>query len=235
MRRTFSFLLTASVALALGGLSGCGDDADAGLPPAEAIAAATKALDETTGVQISLFTNRVPNGVNGIKSATGVGVHPAAFEGEFDLSVSGLPATAEVIAVGGVTYAKNSLLLPDWTEIDPADYNAPDPGTFMKPGEGLSLLISSIEDATAGESVRGGADNDEILTEYSGTVPASAVEGIIPGASGEFEVVMTITDTGELRTADVTGVFYEGADALTYTLTLEDYGTEQEITAPVAG
>ncbi len=56
-------------------------------------------------------------------------MHPSAFEGTFDLSVSGIPATAEVIAVDGVTYAKNSLLLPQWTEIDPADYGAPDPAT----------------------------------------------------------------------------------------------------------
>ena len=81
--------------------------------------------------------------------------------------------------------------------------------------------------------MRGGVDNKEILTEYSGTVPSSSVEGLIPTASGEFDVVLTISDAGQLRSADLTGVFYEGADALTYTLTLDDYGTEQEITAPV--
>ena len=133
-------------ALAVTG-AGCSDDekepgggGDDGATPEEVLELAKTTLDETSGVQISLKTDEVPSGVTGIKSATGVGAHPAAFEGEFELSVNGLPATAEVIAVDGTTYAKNSLLLPDWTPIDPADYGAPDPATLMDPDGGFSGL-----------------------------------------------------------------------------------------------
>lgn len=229
--------LVLAAALALTG-GGCSDDdekpggGDDGPTPEEVLELAKTTLDETSGVQISLTTDEVPSGVTGIKSATGVGAHPAAFEGEFELSVNGLPATAEVIAVGGTTYAKNSLLLPDWTEIDPDEYGAPDPATLMEPDGGFSGLISAITDVEEGDTVRGGEGNREIFTEYTGTIPSSAVEALIPTAEGDFDAVLTISEEGELRRAELAGVFYEDADALTYTLTLDDYGTEAEITAP---
>jgi lipoprotein LprG len=208
---------------------GGGDDAPT---PEEVLEQAKTILDETSGVRISLETDEVPSGVTGIKSATGVGGHPAAFEGEFELTVNGLPATAEVIAVDGVTYAKNSLLLPDWTTIDPDDYGAPDPALMMAPDDGFSGLLAAVTDVEEGDSVRGGQDNREIFTEYAGTIPSSAVEALIPTAEGAFDATLTVSDEGELRRAELTGVFYADADALTYTLTLDDYGTEVDITAP---
>jgi lipoprotein LprG len=233
--RASALALVAALVLAT---AGCTEDAKAGggdgdePTPEEVLALAETTLDETSGVKISLSTEAVPSGVTGIKSATGLGAHPAAFEGEFELSVNGLPATAEVIAVDGVTYAKNSLLLPDWTKIDPDDYGAPDPATLMAPDGGFSGLLAALTGVEKGDSVRGGEGNREILTEYTGTIPSTAVEALIPTASGDFEATLTISEDGELRRADLTGVFYDDADELTYTLTLDDYGTEAEITAP---
>ena len=159
-----------------------GDDASA----EEVLAAAKKTLDETSGVKITLTTDDLPNGVTGITSAEGTGVHPSAFEGTFKLSVSGLPADAEVIAVDGTTYAKNSLLLPDWTAIDPSDYGAPDPAKLMDPDGGFSWLLAAAEDVEEGDTVRGGEDNKEILTEYTGTISGDAVEALIPTRRGRL-------------------------------------------------
>jgi lipoprotein LprG len=224
--------------LILGGLSGCnGDDSSGGgkgkADPAATLAAAKKALDATSGVTIELSTKDLPDGVTGITSAQGTGVHPSAFEGTFKLSVSGLPADADVIAVEGKTYAKNSLLLPDWTEIDPADYGAPDPAKLMDPAGGFSGLLSSAQDVKAGDSVRGGKDNKEILTEYTGTISSDAVSALIPAAEGDFSFTYTISDDDQLREAVIKGAFY-GKDKgdVTYTLTLDDYGTQKDITAP---
>ena len=62
--------------------------------------------------------------------------------------------------------------------------------------------------------MRGGADNDEILTTYSGTVPGEAMESVIPSSAGDsFDVEWQITDDGELRKATLTGVFYPQTDA----------------------
>ena len=144
--------------LAVAGLSACTDDSGKdgggkdGATPEEVLAAAKKSLDDTSGVEISLSTKNLPSGVTGITSATGTGVHPSAFEGTFKLSVSGLPADAEVIAVDGKTYAKNSLLLPDWTEIDPSDYGAPDPAKLMDPDGGFSGLLASATEVEEGDS-----------------------------------------------------------------------------------
>ena len=230
-------LLTAPLVLglALGGLVACsGDDEGGDGADAEAVlAAAKKTLDETSGVVITLSTDDLPGGVTGITSAEGTGVHPSAFEGTFKLSVSGLPADAEVIAVDGTTYAKNSLLLPDWTKIDPADYGAPDPAKLMDPDDGFSGLLGSATDVEAGDSVRGGADNKEILTEYTGTISSDAVAALVPTAEGDFGFTYEISDDDELRRAVLKGAFYgEDEGEVTYTLTLDDYGTEKEITAP---
>jgi lipoprotein LprG len=228
----------AGAALVLGGLGACSDDKKPGEDdptPEEVLASAKDTLDETSGVAITLSTDELPSGVTGVKSAEGVGVHPSAFEGSFDLSVSGLPATAEVIAVDGKTYAKNSLLLPDWTDItdDLDKFGAPDPANFMEAETGFSVLLADTSDVEQGDSVRGGEDNKEIFTEYEGMVPSDAVEALIPTAEGDFDVTYTISEDGELREAVIAGAFYgEDEDDVTYTLTLDDYGTEKEITAP---
>jgi lipoprotein LprG len=56
----------------------------------------------------------------------------------------------------------------------------------------------------------------------------------IPSADtdGEFDATFEIDEDGLLRTASLTGAFYEGEPELTYDITLTDYGTDKEITAP---
>jgi lipoprotein LprG len=238
VRRSTLPVLALSLGLALGGLAACGGDDSSGggtggASPAQVLAAAKTSLDETSGLRMTLSTDDLPGGVTGISSAEGTGVHPSAFEGTFKLSVNGLPADADVIAVEGKTYAKNSLLLPDWTQIDPADYGAPDPAKLMDPDGGFSGLLASATDVEAGDPVRGGKDNKEVLTEYTGTISSDAVAALVPTAEGDFAFTYTISDDDELREAVLKGAFY-GADEgeVTYTLTLDDYGTEKDITAP---
>ncbi len=232
-------LLAAPVVLglALGGLSACSDD-NAGRRATTRAPRRLWPRRRRPSTRPAASTSRsrprtCPNGVTGITSAEGTGVHPSAFEGTFKLSVSGLPADAEVIAVDGTTYAKNSLLLPDWTPIDPSDYGAPDPAKLMDPDGGFSGLLAAAEDVKAGDSVRGGEDNKEIFTEYTGTISSDAVEALIPTAEGDFDFTYTISDDDELREAVLKGAFYgEDEGEVTYTLNLDDYGTEKEITAP---
>ncbi|MCW2842093.1 MAG: LppX LprAFG lipoprotein, partial [Nocardioides sp.] len=40
------------------------------------------------------------------------------------------------------------------------------------------------------------------------------------------------SDSGELREARLTGVFYPDSDSMTYTIGFDDYGTEKDISAP---
>ena len=83
-----------------------------------------------------------------------------------------------------------------------------------------------------GDDVRGGVDHKEVLATYTGSVPASAVSAIIPGASGDFDATYGIASDGELRQVELTGTFYSGEPANTYTMVLSDYGTRKDVTAP---
>ena len=124
-------------------------------------------------------------------------------------------------------------LTTGYQDIDPGEYNAPDPAGLVTGETGFPTLLPATTDVEEGESVRGGANNEEVLTSYTGTVPGAPMKKVIPSAAGEtFTASYQITDDGELREATFVGAFYPDADEMTYTVTFEDYGTEKEITAP---
>ncbi len=232
-RATAPLAVTALVlALAATGCTGQDDAAVSdGKSPDEVMALAKKTLDETSGVKIRLDTSDLPSGIQGISHAEGVGVHPPAFEGQITAEVSGLSVDVDVIATDGTVWIK--YLTPTFTEADPADYGAPDPAELMATEGGLSDLLVNTDDLEVGDEVRGGDNNEEVLTEYTGTVAASFVETVIPSASGDdFDASYTINADGEVRQATLTGEFYPDAGENTYTIDFSDYGTEKDITAP---
>ncbi len=215
-------------------LTACGGDDEGGAKsasPEEAMASAKTALDETSGVAITLSTDDLPDGVTGILEADGIGTHAPAFEGSIDVSIAAGQFQVPVVAVDGKVFAELPLS-PGMQEVDPGEYGAPDPAQLMSPDKGFSSLLAATTDLEKGDSIRGGEGNKEIFTEYSGTVPGTVVKFIIPGSTGDFDATYTVSDSGELRTAVLTGEFYEGEDSMTYTLEFDDYGTEKDITAP---
>lgn len=229
--RRSAILLAAGSLLALTGCSEDSSSADDDATPDEVLALAKTTLDDTTGIQLTLEADQLPAGVSAISAASGIGTHPAAFDGTLTVMLGGQAFDVPVIAVDGSVYAQIPLT-PGWSDVDPADYGAPDPAQLMSTDAGFSSLLPATTGAEAGESVRGGANNDEVLTEYTGTVPGDVVSNVIPSASGDFDATYTISDDGELRTAVLTGVFYPDTEAMTYTIGFDDYGTEQDITAP---
>jgi lipoprotein LprG len=227
-------LVVACVVIGLGLAAGCSDDQGSVSDernPDEVMKLAKTTLDETSGVNLSLKTTDLPAGVTGVTEATGVGVHPAAFDGSLTVVLSGTSLNVPVIAVDNKVYARIPLT-PGWSDVDPDDYGAPDPATLMSPETGFSSLLPATEGLEEGESVRGGEDNKEVLTEFTGTVPDTAVRNILPGATGDFDARYTVSADGELREAVLTGVFYPHTDSMTYTIGFEDYGTEKKIAAP---
>ncbi len=224
--------LAASALLTLTACSSAGDEEAEQQTPEEVLATAKQTLDETPGVRISLATADLPSGTTGIQSAEGVGVRPASFEGSITVVLAGQALEVPVIAVDGKVYAEIPFT-PGWSDIDPGDYGAPDPAGLISTEAGFSSLLPATTAVEEGESVRGGANNDEVLTEYTGSVPDTAVKNVIPSASGDFDATYTVTEDGELREVVLTGAFYgSSAEPNTYTIGFEDYGTEQEITAP---
>ncbi len=235
LRRLATGTVAATLSLsALAILSACGDDgtdaADA-LSPAEALDSAQARLDETSGVRLSLATDGAPDAEAFLSAAEGViTADPAAFEGTASGRFDGFPADdVEVVSVGGAAYVK---LFGDFADFD-LPTCVPDPAGLLDPRSGVSSVLAEADDATAGDSVRGGDDNREILTPYTATVPGDAVRNLLPCAPGDaFDTTFTIDAEGELSSAEITGVFFAGSGELTYTITVDDYDVEQEITKP---
>jgi lipoprotein LprG len=223
----------AATVLTLVSLSACSDDSPSGGggDPQAALDEAKQTLDDTSGVHLTLSTDDLPDGVTGLVAADGVGTHAPAFEGTISVVLAGQEFEVPVVAVDGAVHVQLPLTV-GYQEIDPAEYGAPDPADLVSPDTGFSTLLTETTDLEEGESVRGGEDNSEVLTEYTGTVSGDVVKNIIPTASGDFDAVYTITDDGELREVTLTGVFYEDSESMTYSVTFDDYGTEKDITAP---
>jgi lipoprotein LprG len=218
--------------LLLAGCSG-GDTAAAGdQSPEEVLATAADTLATTSGVELTLATDDLPSGVSGILRADGVATSKPAFEGDITVLFAGQSVEVPVVAVDGVVHAQ----LPftsGYQEIDPGDYGAPDPARLVSKDAGFGSLLGVTEDVEEGDSVRGGADNTEVLTTYTGTVPGAAMKKVIPSASGEdFDAEYLVSQEGELRQAVLTGVFYPDSAEMTYTVDLAEYGTTRDIVAP---
>lgn len=217
-------------------LSACSGDGGGGTEEAErsateVLTAAKTTFDETSGVLITLSTDDLSEGVDGLLAAEGYGTQdPAAFDGEIVVRFAGIEPTVPVVAVDGTVYAQVPLTT-GWSEVDPAEYGAPDPAGLLDPDTGFSALLVETDGVEQGDQVRGGDDNRDILTTYSGTVPGESVAGIIPSAEGDFEAAYTVSDSDELRSMVLTGDFY-GAGSMTYTITFDDYGSTPTITAP---
>lgn len=220
------------VAMVLGACSGgsSGSKTD-GQTPQEVFSSAQQHLTDTKGVNLTLTTNNLPDGINGIEKAVGVATDAPAFDGKLTVSLSGQAFDVPVIAVDGKVYAQIPLTT-GWSDVDPKDYGAPDPAGFLSPHDGFAAILGAATGLKKGDSVRGGANNDEILTTYTGSVAGDVVAKVIPGASGDFTLSTQITDGDELRSMSMTGVFYQGAAANTYTVDFEDYGTTKDIAKP---
>ena len=226
--RSFALALTLAAVLLAG--TACSGDTKPEASAEDTLAAAKKNLDDTSGVTLGLSTPQLPSGVTGLLKADGVATHDPAFKGSIKVAASGITADASVVAVDGVVYAK----LPftsRFVKIDPADYGAPDPAALIDPDTGVSSWLTAATGLEEGNQVRDGGD---VLTSYHGKLPGSAVVAVIPSAdaSGDFDATFTLDGDGRLRSASVTGVFYKGKPSLTYVVTITEYATEKDISAP---
>jgi lipoprotein LprG len=213
-------------------LAGCGGGSGgANEDPATALKTAGQKLADTSGVTLSLTTGDLPDGVEGVQAAAGTVTDAPAFDGTLTAVTSAGTFQVPVKSVDGTVYAKIPLT-PAFAPIDPGDYGAPDPGLLTSADKGIPAILAATTDPASGDQVRGGTDNKEVLSTVTGTVPATAVANLIPGASGDFQATYGIADNGELRQATFKGVFYSGKPSMSYTLVLTDYGTSTDIAAP---
>jgi len=220
-------LATSSLAACTGDDGGSteGDDLDARMESARSV------LDEAESIDLRLTTDALPDGVQGLLDADGVGNHDPAFEGTVSVVAGGLGSIdADVIAVDGDVYAE----LPftgGFAPIDPAQYGAPDPAALLAADGGVSGWLTEADDlASEGES----RDGEDVLTAVSGTLPGDVVAALIPSAdeSADFAVEFRLTDDDVLRDATITGPFYPEGGDVTYDLTVDASDEAVDISAP---
>ncbi|NPC41985.1 LppX_LprAFG lipoprotein [Nocardioides sp. zg-1230] len=198
--------------------------------PEDVLASAKEALDETSGVTLSLTTQELPEGVDGVLEATGVATRAPAFDGDLVVLVNGLEVDVPVVSVDSTVWAR----LPftsSFSKVDPADYGAPDPARLMDPDSGLSSWLTAATDVEEGERVR---DGEVVLSSYTGTLPGRVVDASIPSADegATFPATFRIDEDGRLRAVDVSGPFYGQEGTVDYTVSVDDYGTDQDISRP---
>ena len=143
---------------------------------------------------LDLTTNDLPDGVHGRE-----GRRPArspdapAFDGTLTVVISAGSFPVPVRSVDGKVYAQMPLTLRAGRRSSPADYGAPDPAQLISADNGIPAILAATTGLKKGGQVRGGPDNKEVLTTYSGTVPGDAVAHLIPGATGDFDATYGIT------------------------------------------
>ena len=223
-------LLTA-VPLALALTTGCSAFEEA-TPPGEALETARTTFVDAGTVSFDLKHSAIPKGRNGVSAADGSGIidkDTPKFQGQVTGVIDGASAGVEIIAVDDKTWM--SFFTKDFNPVKMSDLGAPNPAEFFREGSGVDQVLEHTKDAKAGEQTR---DGDTVLQEYTGTIPAEDIQRLFELGEGaeEFDVTYGIEpDSGELRTVEIEGDFYE-EQPTSFTLELSDYGKDVEITAP---
>jgi lipoprotein LprG len=185
----------------------------------ESLAEAQQTLEETSGVDLAVSTERVPPGSDGFLRIEGTATGAPAFDGTVQVRVNDLTEDIPMVAVDGAVYAQ--LPFTDrHAEIDPADYGSPDPAELMDPGHGIAGWLAATEDVE---------ETDDGVT---GRVPGDVVAELFGSArrNSTFEATYELEDD-QLRRAELTGPFY-GRQATSYTVEVQQYDVNGDITRP---
>ena len=91
--------------------------------------------------------------------------------------------------------------------------------------------LAEATDIEEGDRVR---DGSMVLSSYTGSLPGEVVDASIPSAdeAADFPVTFQIDEDGRLRSVDISGPFYGSKGTVDYTVSLDDYGTDKDITKP---
>ena len=220
-RRAATLLLAAT--LPLTACTGSDDEPDGSRGVPGPLADAQEKLLETSGVDITLSTERLPRRADGVRTLAGTLTAAPAFTGKVGVRVNDLTADLPMVAVDGAVYAR----LPfteTYAEVDPAAYGSPDPAELLDPDHGLAGWLGSTTDISISQDG----------TVIGGTLPGRVVAGAIPSAAaaGSFEVEWLLDGDGLLEGGTITGPFHGKAAETTYVLDLGEYDLSPDITDP---
>ncbi len=238
MRHSARRILPAALVVAALTLTACSDDGDGGGgggetdgDPQAQLETAADLLNEASSVTFVLEGEDLPDDGTVVVGGEGVAVPPSSFEGEIRIRAGALPATIKVVSVDGTLWAQLPLT-SGFDEVDAEELGFGDPGLLIDPDHGVSQLLTSGTEITAGEQIR--VDGD-VYDQVESVLPGELVGEVLTIAdpSAEVHAVWALdAETGQLRQATLTGPFYDGGDEQTYTVSLDDYDEPAEISAP---
>ncbi len=221
--------VVAAVALAVAAvlLAGCSGGSSGSQDPRALLDSAKRTLDAAPTVHVTVATS---GAAGTLHAAAGSLKRPDGFAGSLTVALAGATVEIPVLSTGGTVYAKLPLTT-SYTKLDPTQYGVRDPATLLDPDSGLSTLLAATTDPrSAGQKRVGGEVSDEV----TGTLPAAAIEKVLPVQVEVPTVAATFDVTGsahQLRRVVVSGDL-TGAGPASYTVDLDSYGAPVTIPSP---
>ncbi len=198
--------------------------------PAGALENAGQLLSESSSVRFTVEGEGLPDSGTVVVRAEGVAVPPHSFEGDIRIRAGALPATVPVVSIDGTVWAELPMT-NGFEEVGTDDLGVGDPGALIAADGGVNELLTSGSDMSAEGQTR--IDGD-VYDQVQSIVPGELVGEILAIDDPDAEVQATWAldpDSGRLRQASLTGPFYGGGEQ-TYTVHLDDYDADVEISAP---
>ncbi len=228
MRAFLGLTLLAAVALVL---AGCGGGAK-GPPPAQIVAAATKATSAERSFHFVYDEQHGPASKKGLHLiyADGDVVLPGKVKADVTGTLLGLPLRSTLIVVNGRYYIRNPFT-QNWQTVDVAT----NPVAFFDPAKGVLAVISGATQVTSAGSEK--VDGQDAY-RVKGKVPVSAISPILgnPPSSKLVDVELWIDkQSSRLLRVRISGPVESGDPSnAVRTVGLSHYGTTVVIKPPVA-
>ena len=206
-----------------------------GTPPADPgqlIRDAKQSVDTAPSLHFTLTSQNVTGAGPLITGGDGYAKRPDGFAGRLTVVADGFNVTVNVVSTGGVFYASAPLGGGGYTKTDPGTYGFGDPGKLLDPAHGLSSLLPVCTSASNHDPDR---LNGEQLDEVTCAMPGDRVAALLTSADPAQPVQATlgvVASTHQLRRVVMVGPFFDKTHPSTFTVVLDNYGTNVSITPP---
>lgn len=163
----------------------------------------------------------------------GVGdlARPDSFRGTLTVLQDGLTVHVKVISVNGALYVE-APFTTHFAKVNPSSYGFGDPGRLLRPGTGLSSLLTRATSARLAAQDR---FQGQVLDEVDVVLPGAAVAGLLPDAAPAqpvHGVIGIVPGDHHVRRVVLSGPFYRAGHTSSFTVVVDHYGESVAIVPP---
>lgn len=225
MRRILTALAAASILVLTSACGGSGAKSASDDELHELLADTAAAWKKAETFDFAISSDKVPAGIDALKSATGTANRQPAFQGTVQATVMGSSLDTSVIAVGDDVWMQ--LFGSAYIPLDPKRYGLPNPSEVI---DGYTNAIAATEDLHEDDPIR--ADGKE-LRVVTGKIPGAAIHEFLPNADadGTFTATYHFNADGILVDSVIEGPFYAG-HSVTYTIRVTPQAEPVTISPP---